>query len=82
MKIEEQPKLDLDITFRVNEAEARALEAMMGYGFDAFIKVFKVHLGRSYIEEHERALRKFFEEGRPALLSALSKIDEARKHFK
>ena len=40
MKIEGRPKLELEMTIRLNESEARALDALAGYGDDSFVKAF------------------------------------------
>lgn len=81
MKIEQRPKVDCEIVFSVNEAEARALDALVGYGDDAFIKAFKDNLGSSYLENHEAGLRQFFKDVRGNVPPILSKLDRARKAF-
>jgi hypothetical protein len=40
-KITTRPNVNLDLTFTINESEARALDALAGYGDDSFIKAFK-----------------------------------------
>lgn len=48
-KIVGKANVDLRMFFEVDEIEARALDALSGYGDDAFIKVFYEHLEfRSY----------------------------------
>jgi len=76
-----QPNVNLDLTFRINEAEARALDDLAGYGDDAFISVFYEKLGKSYMEKHEAGLRSFLCSVRKFLPSELSKLDKARKAF-
>lgn len=56
-KITAQPTIDMTVTFSVSEAEARALDGLVGYGDDAFIATFKDQLGSAYIRNHEAALR-------------------------
>jgi hypothetical protein len=74
-----KPTLNVTIAFEVNESEARALDALAGYGDDAFIQAFYVNLGRSYMEKHESGLRTFLESIRAIVRPGLSVIDKARK---
>lgn len=62
----------------LSEVEVRALDALVGYGDDAFLKVFKEKLGECYIRNHESGLRSFFAAVRRDVLPALSEIDQAR----
>lgn len=78
-KITAVPKLGINIQFQVDESEARALEALSGYGDDAFIKNFYEFLGRYYMEPHEQGLRSFLKSIREQVSSPLSRMDEARK---
>ena len=48
-QITQKPTVTLDLNFRVTEAEARALNALVGYGDDAFIVAFKEKLGKVYL---------------------------------
>ena len=80
-KIIGKARLDLCLTFYINESEARALDALAGYGDDAFIKVFYEKLGSSYMRDHEQGLREFLNSIRNFLPGELHKIDKARKTF-
>jgi len=71
-------KLNIELT----ESEARAWDAIVGYGFDAFIKVFKENLGKSYIEPYEVACKKMFEDTKRELGFQLHAIDEVKKAIK
>ncbi|WP_378952256.1 hypothetical protein [Mesorhizobium sp. ANAO-SY3R2] len=71
--------LTFGASITLNETEVRALEALVGYGDDAFLKVFKEQLGAAYIRDHESGLRSFFKTVRGEVLPALSDIDQARK---
>ena len=79
--ITNKPNVDLVFTFTINEGEARALDALVGYGFDAFIKVFKENLGSHYMEGYEKDLKAFFEDIRENVPSVLQRLDLARKTF-
>jgi hypothetical protein len=48
-------------TISLNDQELAALDALVGYGLDSFLKVFYEKLGRSYLEPFEPGLRSFFE---------------------
>lgn len=80
-KIIGRPNVNLNLEFQVNEAEARALYDLAGYGDDAFIKVFYEKLGRCYMEKHEAGLRSFLKSVRQFIPFELTKLDNARKAF-
>jgi hypothetical protein len=80
-KLEERPRVELEVRFTVTESEARALDALVGYGDDAFIKVFYEKLGKAYMREHEQGLRSFFKSIREMMPSFLDRADRARKVF-
>ena len=65
----------LDLT----ESEARALDALVGYGIEPFLKVFYKEMGASYMRPHESGLRALFESVNKHVRPALSHIDDARK---
>ncbi|MCL8385510.1 hypothetical protein [Xanthobacter aminoxidans] len=66
-------------TLTLNETEIRALEAMIGYGADAFLKAFKEKLGESYIRNHEGGIRSLFASIGREVLPALREITIARE---
>ena len=76
------PKLDISISFTVNEQEARALDALSGYGDDAFIKAFKENLGEAYIRNHEEGLRSFLRSVRAIVSGGLATLEQARQLFR
>ncbi len=80
-KIIGRPNVNLNLTFEVNEAEARALEDLAGYGDDAFIAAFYEKLGKCYMEKHEAGLRSFLRSVRGFIPRELAKLDLARKAF-
>ncbi len=51
--------VDTVATIELNGEELKALDALAGYGVDSFLKVFYQHLGKSYLEPHEKGLRSF-----------------------
>ena len=72
-------RLDVVVTFTINEAECRALDALAGYGDDAFIKAFYANLGEAYMQKHEAGLRRFLRTIRDVVGPALHGLGEARK---
>ena len=79
--LEGRPDLGLRISMSLSEAEARALEALAGYGSDAFLKVFYEHMGKAYLEPHEHGLRSLFEGIKENLPAICSRMDQAKKVF-
>ena len=79
--ITQKPEIKLEAHFKVDESEIRALDGLVGYGDDAFIKQFYDFLGKSYLEPHEQGLRKFFKSIRDQIPQMLGKINDARRVF-
>lgn len=73
--------IDLKLAFVITETEARALSAMVGYGYDGFIETFKKHMGEHYMRGHEGGLKLFFESVRGIVDGELHKLDKARAIF-
>lgn len=80
-KITAQPKINFELTVTLSESEARALDALTGYGDDAFIEKFKKDLGSHYMKDHEQGLRDLFKSIRQIVPGQLSRLDAARKEF-
>ena len=80
-KLEAKTKLDLSVSFTVNESELRALDALAGYGDDAFIEMFYKNLGEAYMKPHEAGMREFLKSIRSMASPVLSQTDKARKAF-
>lgn len=76
-----KPDVRLIVTLALNEDEARALDAIVGYGSDNFIDAFYKQLGRSYLEKHEAGLRTLFDSVREHVGPLLSRTDSARAAF-
>ncbi|PDS97542.1 hypothetical protein CO659_12840 [Rhizobium sp. S9] len=66
-------------TLTLNEQELRALEAIVGYGYESFITCFKKHMGEAYIRGYEGGAESLFQAIRRDVMPALRKIDTARK---
>lgn len=79
-KFVEQPRIELTVRMVLGEEEARALDALSGYGVDAFVKHFYEHLGEHYMKPHEAGLRSFLESCR-GISGILKRTDDARSVF-
>ncbi len=77
-RITQKSKVEFRISFDVDEEEARALDAMAGYGDDEFVIAFYEKLGASYMRDHERGLRRFLSSIRSIVGGELYKFDEVR----
>lgn len=75
------PRLDFRATLEISEAEARFLDALVGYGAQELIAAVKKHLGTSYIERHDEAGVQFCESLRESLPAILKNFDDARAVF-
>lgn len=80
-EIIQKPKVEVSATMQFSEAELRALDALVGYGSDAFLKVFYEKMGKHYMQPHEAGLRSLFESVRQVVPGILSRTDDARRVF-
>ena len=71
--------VEFKVDLRLTEVEARALDGLTRYGFEAFLKVFKEKLGTAYIRDHEAGLKSFFDTVRSDIIPALHDVDEAKR---
>lgn len=71
--------IEFSATMTLGEEEMRALDALVGYGDDAFIKAFEEKLGAAYMRDHRDGLKSFFQTIREQVLPPLSDIDTARR---
>jgi len=78
-EIARRVKINATIMFTVDEEEARALDALAGYGDNEFIKVFYEKLGKAYMRDHEQGLRRFLKSIRSIMSGELSAIDDLRR---
>lgn len=71
-------RVDASITIELTEAEAGALDALVGYGFEPFKQVFYEKLGRAYMEPYEAGLKSLFESVRGGDASVAGFLDRAK----
>lgn len=74
-------KLDYQIEFILNEHEAKALDALAGYGIDSFLKVFYDRMGRHYLQPHEIGLISLFNKIK-SLREPIAQIDHLNKEIR
>lgn len=60
-KLEGHSTINTEIMLRLSMVEAAALDALVGYGADSFLKVFYEHLGQHYLKPYEVGLRSLFD---------------------
>lgn len=82
MNTETRFNTTIRINIDLDEQEARALEALAGYGTDAFLKCFYEHMGKHYLQPHEAGLRRIFDVFQGDVNRQLQKIDQAKKLLK
>ena len=71
-------KMSFTVPCELTEGEVRALDALVGYGFDNFIKMFYSGLGKHYMEPYENDLRQLFDKIE-SLRPAINHFNETRK---
>jgi len=79
--IVQRPQVEVSATMQFNEAELRALDALVSYGVDGFLEVFYTKMGKHYLQPHEAGLRLLFKSVRAVVPSILSRTDDARRVF-
>ena len=79
--LQPQIKIDYELTLKLNETEARALDALVGYGHEAFLKVFYEQLGKSYMQPHEAGLIALFKAIKDQVPGQLRWVDAAKSQI-
>lgn len=88
-KLDVKASVTVTIQFTISEEEARALDALVGYGDKEFLKEYDEHffkifysrLGEHYMKPHEKGLRSVFQNIRETMPNLLQRADKARKAF-
>lgn len=81
--MELKPKITITYELRLdlNEPEARALDGLVGYGFDAFKEHFYAKLGKAYMQPHEAGLKSLFDKISANIPGQLRIVDKAKKNI-
>ena len=80
-QIIQKPKVEASATMLFGEEELAALDALVGYGVDPFLKVFYEKMGKAYLEPHEAGLRTLFASIRETVPGILNRARDARMVF-
>lgn len=75
------PVIEVGATIKLTEAELRALEALAGYGDDAFLNIFFKHMGEAYLRPHTAGIKSLFAVIRHDLNPILARADAAKTAF-
>lgn len=78
-RISNRTRVHFTVTMQLDEEQARALDALVGYGVDSFLDCFYEGLGRGYLEPYEAGLRRLFAAVGEEVSPELYRIDAARK---
>jgi hypothetical protein len=83
-RIEGRPVISAQVVIVLSEQEAGALDALAGYGVDAFLETFYEKMGSAYLKPYEAGLRSLFESvhgGSCSVANVLDRARDARKVF-
>jgi len=78
-KIKSASEFSAKVFIELTEVEARALEAIAGYSVKDFLRIFYEHLGKSYLQPHEKGVASLFSTIKGEIPKHLSRIDKTRK---
>ncbi|MBC3927809.1 hypothetical protein [Undibacterium sp. CY21W] len=81
-KISIKAEVRITATVELTEGHLRALDALAGYGPDAFLRAFYVKLGTAYMKPFEKDLRELFTMIRNDVPLALDDVKKAREQLK
>lgn len=78
MTVQVKTEVKITATLELTEGQLRALDALAGYGPDAFFRAFYVKLGQHYMKPFERDMRELMSAIREQVPQALAGVKEAR----
>lgn len=81
MKMKPKIVIDFMADVTLSEQEILALDGILGYNVDTFLKVFYEKMGKSYVQPHESGVRSLHENLRKQLSPLVATITEARKRI-
>ena len=81
MQSKAKVSIELTVQITLNESEARALDAMLGYGPEEYISGFYKQLGRAYLEPYAHAIPGLFKSVNDQIRPAIHRVDKARDEF-
>lgn len=81
-EIKSKASITGQVVLILSEEEARALDAIVGYGPKLFVEWFYKTHGKHYLKPHENGMVSLFDTCRQELPRHLKKFDDARSVFK
>lgn len=78
-EVVQKPSAEFAVNIQLTENEARAWDAIVGYGWNAFIEVFEAKLGKHYIAPYRADAKRMFEHTRSTIGMQLHGIVAAKK---
>ncbi len=82
MKVNIDHAVTVTATLKLDEVEIRALDAIVGYGVESFLRVFKEQLGKGYIRGYEGGVVSLFKAVDECCKPAIAQVDKARRLLK
>jgi hypothetical protein len=79
IKSKAKATVEFSINFELTLGEAKALDAIVGYGIEPFLKVFYEHLGKAYLQPHESEMINLFNRVKNDLPHEVYKIEQAKE---
>lgn len=79
MNLSTTTKVEFSGHLDLSEVELRALDALVGYGVDNFLRVFYANLGQHYLKPHEAGVRLLFGTIGRGVPQQLARIEAARE---
>lgn len=80
-RLHQSPTITVEAQLTLNYEEMKALDALAGYGIDAFLKVFYKEMGKAYLQPYEAGLRSVFEVIRSELPPITNRAKNAARAF-
>lgn len=80
MSINIKTQVTVTASIDFNEGELKALEAIACYGTRSFLNMFYTHLGKAYLQPHEKNVIALFHKIQCAVPPALMAAKEAREY--
>lgn len=76
-----RPKVELKLGIEMTEAEVRALNEVMSYPVETFLKTFYERMGQAYLEKYEDGIRSLWQSFPREVAVWLQRVNAARKAF-
>lgn len=82
MRVGTRLSMNFEAVMHLTEPEIRALDALVGYGIEPFLKAFYETLGKAYMQDHEGGLRTLFDSVEKQVRPELARMDEVKRVLK